>query len=125
MCFFVGCATGQDRTDANKMDSIVDGHRHALKDYFLCSCIDKGFAESELLAKKDHSDAVLVEMADYEPAVFRQIDSIANAVVSQIAVSNLTKKRGVMTICIDYYNGKSLADFIKSADKLMYFLKDK
>ena len=59
-----------------------------------------------------------MEMAGYEPVAFKKLDSVAFKVVSNIRISNLTKKRDVMAICIEYYNGKELDEFVMRLDTL-------
>lgn len=105
--------------EVTKTNSLVYKNNEILKDYFLCKCIEHGF-EKDSISTKDHSTNVLVEMSDYYPDAFWQIDSIAKDYAYDIPVSNYTGKKGVLFECANYYKSNKLDSIVRSLDSLIY-----
>jgi hypothetical protein len=117
---FIQCCQSQNQNlnTIQTTDSIVVKNRNLLKDYFLCSCIDKGF-KNDSLQKKESSISIIVEMSDYFPSAFQKIDSVADSLIRSIPTKNTNEEApgpAIMLNCITYYKSKELNRLVESLD---------
>jgi len=100
-------------------DSLTLRNQQMLKDYFLCSCITKGFKDDSL-AYKDYSMQLYTELLRYSFADLQKIKQFSISVIEEINQATGEKsfgvgdRRGVLGTCIEYARGKELDEMVKS-----------
>lgn len=107
VCFFLGC-----------VNSRYQNNRNLLKEYAFCKCFEYATKDSQF-SKNDLSESIYKEIANYNPAVYQIIDSLATRAAFGIEPSQIADhegKKAILLNCFSFYKSTELDSVVKKMD---------
>lgn len=89
-----------------------------LKNLALCNCIQ--YISHDDTIKNDISTSIFMELSDFNPKVWKSIDSLSAVAASEVQPSQIADYNGqkpYLKGCIDFYHSKRLDSLVKTFNK--------